>query len=83
MKIEIFSVDDWAKLFVDGELKMSAHSISVADIFEILDLDARIQRAEGTALEAYAEVYGDFPDTLKECLALLEKPYEDFQEEEN
>lgn len=74
----IIEVDEWALLFVDGDLISQGHRIRLPDLVEVSakkPFTLEVFAADGTALEEYLLEYGSAnPDmTLSKARTLAEK----------
>ena len=68
MKAVIVSVDDWAGLYIDGELKSQGHSISNYDLLTHGVID-ETRGLDGTAFEQQIELDGGMPEKLEDVPA--------------
>lgn len=66
--VEITSVDDWKALYIDGDKKLSGHSLPIWEIFEELSKAGLLENVMflqtdycGTKVEDDLFYTGDFP----------------------
>ena len=67
MRIELRYMDDWAALYINGELAFQYHTIEAPTVLEALGFDYNLENDHAPSLVAdYVESHGGYPQTVIE-----------------